>query len=279
MLNIEYFALPMIEKKSLIEAENVRKQYAEFVALKGVSFALKAGTATALLGPNGAGKSTTMQIILGLKQPSSGKILRRARIGYASQEIGYPLHLKVKEVLTLVAAHYDSNELIAALVERFGLTKLLSRLTGALSGGERRRLAIASAFLSRPEVLVLDEPTTGLDVESRQQLWRELAVFRDSGGSILLSTHDLNEVAQVADEALLIEKGEALFYGSLKEILAKIQARTVQYDFDGLTCTEVTMDADEYVRSLVAKKILFKNLRVREASLEEAFLELRRSRA
>ena len=268
----------MQKNAGLVEAKEVRKQYAGFAALKGISFTLESGKVTALLGANGAGKSTALQIVLGLKQPCSGEILRRGRIGYASQEIGYPLHLTVGEVLRLVALHYASKDLIPDLVDRFELGKLQYRRTGALSGGERRRLAIASAFLSRPEVLVLDEPTTGLDVASRQKLWREIGIFRDQGGAVLLSTHDLNEVSQVADDALLIEQGETLFYGPLREILDRIQARTIHYTESGIAKSMVTLDADEFVRKLVAANSSFQGLRVREATLEEAFLELRKSR-
>lgn len=263
---------------SKIEVVHVSKFYGDYCALKDVSFQLEPGKVTALLGPNGAGKSTTLQLLLGLKKPSSGQIHRRAPIGYASQEIGYPLHLRVAEVLRLVAIHYDSLAEIESLSERFDLGRLRSRLTGSLSGGERRRLAIACAFLAKPEVLILDEPTTGLDIESRHCLWLELRKFRDQGGSVLLSTHDLNEVAQLADDALLIERGELLFSGPLRKILAEIRAKTIFFEADMGEISETTLDSDAFVRGLVNRGENFRNLRIREATLEEAFMELRRSR-
>ena len=259
----------------LIDVQDLKKNFSNHQALKGLSFQIRKSEITAFLGPNGAGKSTTLKTILGLRKPSSGSVSVFGKIGYTSQELSYPPHLKLKEILCFVKSHYDNSESVSTLAEQFHLTGLLHRQVGGLSGGERRRLGLACALMAQPEILVLDEPTTGLDLESRQDLWKIMQQFKAQGGAILLSTHDLHEVSQIADQVLLIDQGQLLFSGPQKKILEQIDLQKISYELNGVEEHHFSENSDAFVRDLVEKKIPFQNLKIHHASLDEAFLKLR----
>ncbi len=259
----------------LIQVKNLKKKFAGHEVLKGLSFEIRKGEITAFLGPNGAGKSTTLKTILGLRSPTSGSVEVHGKIGYTSQELSYPVHLKVKEILGFVCAHYNHCFELQELAQKFHLDSIWNRQVGGLSGGEKRRLALASALAGRPDILVLDEPTTGLDLESRQDLWKSMTVFRAGGGTILLSTHDLHEVSQIADQVILIDQGQLLFSGPLKKIFDEIDLEKISYEINGKEETHLTENSDQFIRDLVDHKTDFHNLKIHHASLEEAFLILR----
>ncbi|MCX7979080.1 MAG: ABC transporter ATP-binding protein, partial [Bdellovibrionaceae bacterium] len=271
-------------------------------ALRGVSFQVAAGKITALLGPNGAGKTTTMSLILGLRRPSFGKLLVfdrpprdlevRRKIGYASQELSFPSQLRVQEVLDFVAAHYQNTLSISEIARKFELDRLLCRQVGGLSGGEKRRLGLATALIHRPQLLVLDEPTTGLDIESRMLLWNEITHFAAVGGTVLLSTHDLTEVSRIANDVLLIDHGQIIFSGSLQQILQEIDLKSVIFSSlrpppENLPgCVKLSAigphqwqvlcrDSDTFIQELVKSEVPFQGLFIKNATLEEAFLKLR----
>lgn len=250
-----------------------------------LSFELRKNEITVFLGPNGAGKSTAFKLLLGLREPSSGRISlfgdsprnpeTRTRVGYTSQDLSYPAHLSAKEVLHLVSAHFPKAIPATELRERFDLTKIWNNKLGGLSGGERRRVGLACALLGHPELLVLDEPTTGLDVESRRLLWKEIRAFKASGGAVLMATHDLHEAGLIGDRVLLLHKGRLRLDGSMEEILAPIDFKRLRYEVEG-SITEVSVrDSDLEIRKLIASKIEFRNLEVRRLGLEEA-LEIHR---
>jgi ABC-2 type transport system ATP-binding protein len=271
-----------------LEVKDLKKNYGSKQALRGVSFALRQSEIVAFLGPNGAGKSTTLKIIMGLRQLSSGtlKILGshshsfeiKNKMGYTSQDLSFPSHLRLIEVLRFVSAHFENPVSGLEMAERFQLGSLLKMFVGGLSGGEKRRLGLACALLGRPQILILDEPTTGLDVDSRHHLWREIQEFKAQGGTVLLSTHDLFEAGAVADRVLLIDQGLLLVDGSVEEIKSQIDFRKITYEIDGKEMTEMVQDSDVFVKKLAIEKPHFKSLKIYQVSLEEAFLKIKRSR-
>ncbi len=270
---------------SVLEVSNLTKNYGKKLVLKGINFSLKAQEIVAFLGPNGAGKSTTLKMIMGLRKPAQGavsilgfspdKFEVKNKIGYTSQELDFPAFLQVKEILKFVHAHYAEPVSIQEILQRFSLTELQHESAGGLSGGEKRRLGLACALLGRPKLLILDEPSTGLDIESRNSLWKEITKFREDGGTILLSTHDLNEVEVIADRVLLIDEGQILIDGTIAEIKKRIEFQKISFECDGKHFAEMVQDADAYVRQLVTSKPNFSKLEIHPITLEEAFLKIR----
>lgn len=270
---------------SVLEVSNLTKNYGKKSVLKGLNFSLKAQEIVAFLGPNGAGKSTTLKMIMGLRKPDSGdvrilgfspeKFEVKNKIGYTSQELDFPAFLQVKEILQFVQAHYTDPVSIREILQRFSLTELQQKSAGGLSGGEKRRLGLACALLGRPKLLILDEPTTGLDIESRNSLWKEITKFRKDGGTILLSTHDLNEVEMIADRVLLMDEGQILIDGTISEIKKRIEFQKISFECDGKYFAEMVQDADAYVKHLVLSKPNFSKLEIHPITLEEAFLKIR----
>jgi len=199
---------------------DVHKRYGETPALQGVSLEVPAGQLLALLGPNGAGKTTVLQLLCGLRRPDSGTVELaggdprnvdvRRQLGVTPQQSGFPEALKVREVVDLVRAHYPNPWPTQELLVRFSLADLGDRQTGGLSGGQQRRLAVALAFAGRPRLVLLDEPTTGLDTEARRSLWRVLREELAGGTTILLTTHYLEEAEELCEEIALIRGGRLL---------------------------------------------------------------------
>lgn len=270
---------------SILEVSRLDKAYGKKIALKGLSFSILPQQIVAFLGPNGAGKSTTLKIIMGLRRPDSG-ILRifdsevhslkiKDQMGYTSQDLSFPTHLKVEEILQFVSAHYSDPVPMDELTKKFELTDLMTHKVGGLSGGQKRRLGLACALVGRPKILILDEPTTGLDVESRHQLWNEIKEFKKNGGTVLLSTHDLNEAGAVADRVLVIDHGHLISDGTVEEIKKKIEYQKITYEFNGQQVLEYVQDSDQFVKNLVVQKPEFKNLHIHPSTLEEAFLKIR----
>ncbi|MBQ0992940.1 ABC transporter ATP-binding protein, partial [Micromonospora sp. H61] len=205
---------------TLARAEQASRRYGDVLALDRVDLEVRAGELVGLLGPNGAGKSTLMNLLVGLRRPSSGRVelfgrdprdpASRRQIGVTPQETGLPGTLRVGEVVDFVSAHYPDPVPRAELLDRFGLADLARRQTGGLSGGQRRRLAVALAFVGRPRLVLLDEPTTGLDVAARHTLWAAIRAFHDDGGTVLLSSHYLEEVEALAHRVVVIGQGRVL---------------------------------------------------------------------
>ena len=206
----------------------VTKRFGETVALDAVELEIRTGEVVALLGPNGAGKSTALSILLGLRRPDCGRAelfgsdprlpSSRAGIGVTPQETGFPPTLRVREILDLVRAHFAAPDSTADLLDRFGLAELARRQTGGLSGGERRRLSVALAFAGRPRILFLDEPTAGLDVESRRSVWREIQLYAGAGGTVLLTTHHVGEAQALASRVVLLARGRLIADGSSTDL-------------------------------------------------------------
>lgn len=278
--------------------ERVWKRFGSVAALRCVSFELGKGEVAALLGPNGAGKTTAISLLLGLRLPDHGRALlfgvdprtkeARRRIGVTPQEVAFPPTVTVRELVELVRCHYPRPAPLEEILEEFGLVELRARKTGGLSGGERRRLALALAFAGRPELVVLDEPTAGLDVAARRAFWRAIRGFNEGGGSVLLTTHHLEEAEALAQRVTVLSRGRVVAAGSVEEVsgslgLTRVRLRAASLpELPGVAragCdrgvwTLHCRDADTVVRELVRRRLPFQSLEIRPVSLEEAFLAL-----
>jgi ABC-2 type transport system ATP-binding protein len=280
-------------------ALNVSRRYGDVLALDNVNLDVPAGQLLGLLGPNGAGKSTLVNLFTGIRRPSSGTVelfggdprdpAYRRHLGVTPQETGLPHSLRVGEVVDFVRAHFPDPLGRGELLDRFGLSDLIKRQTGGLSGGQKRRVAVALAFAGRPRIVFLDEPTTGLDVEARRALWDGVRAFHADGGTVVLTSHYLEEVEALAERVVVIGGGRVLADDTVDAVRGLVAIRRVSLrspvpmpDLPGLVGTErdgdrlhlLTPDADRLVRDLVAKEIPFADLEVRPTSLEEAFLTL-----
>ena len=214
--------------QAVAELRGVHKRYREVEALRGVDLDIQPGELVALLGPNGAGKTTAVRVLLGLRRPDAGSArlfgrdpalpATRRLVGATPQVAGFPDNLTVREVVDLVRVHYPDPAPTPELLGRFGLAELAGRRAGGLSGGQTRRLAVALAFAGRPRMVVLDEPTTGLDVEARRGLWEILRAFVADGGAVLLTTHYLEEAQALASRVAVIADGTIIAHGTVDDI-------------------------------------------------------------
>jgi ABC-2 type transport system ATP-binding protein len=284
--------------QAVAELRGVHKRYGKVEALRGVDLQIHAGELVALLGPNGAGKTTAVSILLGQRRPDAGSArlfgrnptipTARRLVGVTPQQTGFPDNLTLREVVDLVRVHYPNPAATPQLLERFGLAEVAGRRAGGLSGGQTRRLAVALAFAGRPRLVVLDEPTTGLDVEARRGLWEVTRAFVAEGGSVLLTTHYLEEAEALASRVVVITGGRIIAQGSVDDITARAGLSRVHLqapalpDLPAVTHAEssnvshilYTADPDGLVRALTLQGVPFTGLRVERASLEEAFLSL-----
>ncbi|MDR2469876.1 MAG: ABC transporter ATP-binding protein [Tannerella sp.] len=216
-----------------IEVRNVFKSFKEVQAVRGISLAIRPGEFVALLGPNGAGKTTMVEMMEGLRMPDSGEILIQGKswrkhekelrriIGLSLQETRFAEKLTVRETLRLFASFFGrDNNCVNEITELTGLDKKQKSMTGTLSGGQRQRLALAVALLNEPEILFLDEPTTGLDPHSRLDLWNILKTLKEQGKTtLILTTHYMEEAESLCDHIIIIDEGKILREGCLDELL------------------------------------------------------------
>lgn len=267
-------------------------------ALDRVSLRLERGESVALLGPNGAGKTTAIALLLGLRRPDSGEARlfgqppgdrsARSRIGVTPQVHGFPPGLRVREIVALAAAHHRDPVPEGELLGRFGLTELRRRQAGGLSGGEARRLALALAFVGRPEAVLLDEPTVALDIEARRQAWSEIGAYAARGGTVLLTSHQLDEVEALASRAVVLAAGRVVAEGPIPEIRAAagltrialarepatVPPGVVRVERGPSGAAYLTGDPERVLRELVQGGAPLAGLEVRPAGLDEAVLAL-----
>lgn len=220
-----------------VTIQNLRKSYRDIAAVRDVSFAVSPGEVFGLLGANGAGKTTTLECLLGLRRPDAGgleldgvDLLRhpgeaRRRIGAVLQATLLPERLTVREAVRMFSALYPDPISGVELMDRFGLTGFATTRFEALSGGERQRLALALAFVGRPRVLVLDEPTAGLDPVVRASLHAEIRRARSEGCAVVLSTHYLDEAEALCDRIAILSEGRIVAEGTPPTLLAQIEER------------------------------------------------------
>ncbi|MFS8477881.1 MAG: ABC transporter ATP-binding protein [Micromonosporaceae bacterium] len=282
----------------LARAVDVTRRYGDALALDRVTVEIRAGELVGLLGPNGAGKSTLINLLVGLRRPTAGRVelfggdprdpARRRHIGVTPQETGLPPTLRVGECVDFVAAHYPDPVDREELLGRFGLDGLAGRQTGGLSGGQKRRLAVALAFVGRPRLVFLDEPTTGLDAAARRALWDGIRAFHAEGGTVLLTSHYLDEIEELAQRAVVLASGRVIADDTVDAIRGLVAVRRVSlvaHDLpplpgvlsmeqtDGRTHL-MTADSDRLVRELIGSGADFRDLEIRATSLEEAFLTI-----
>jgi ABC-2 type transport system ATP-binding protein len=275
---------------SVAELARVTKRFGTRAALDDVSFSIAAGEAVALLGPNGAGKTTALAVLLGLRKPDAGAArlfggdprapASRRRVGVSPQETAFPQTLRVSEIVDLVRAHFESPLPTSAVVERFELGAIVERQAGGLSGGERRRLAVALAFAGHPRLVVLDEPTASLDRDARLAVWSAIGRYVDDGGALLLTTHHLEEAEALARRVVLIEAGSVVSDGSLSDLKAAAGLTLVRFRASpGVEVAGAVRDAGHLrllvpdggraVEELVRGGVPLPDLEVRPLTLEE----------
>ncbi len=286
------------QKSKAVRLCNVDKSFGSTKALKGLDLALETGEIHALLGPNGAGKTTAIGIMTGIRKADSGTVsilggdprckTIRQRIGLTPQESGFPNNLRVAEIIRLVRSHFSEPLSNAELFTRFSLEKLMEKQAGGLSGGQKRALAVALSFVGNPDLVFLDEPTTGLDVATRQNIWKAILDYRETGGTVVLTTHYIEEAEALASRVAVIHQGKELVNGTLDQIRDLVGNSRVSFrgkvpaSLEGATHFEqkgdrvivITKDSDRVVRSMVEKGIKFQGLQIRPANLEEAFFTL-----
>lgn len=294
---------------ALAQLDRVTRRFGDVVAVDDVTLTIEAGSMVGLLGPNGAGKTSLISLINGLRRPSSGTVTllgrspqdvrSRQSLGSTPQETALPPTLKVGEVIDFVGRHFDDRQPTEALAEEFGLTALLKRQTGALSGGQKRRLSVALAFVGRPQLVLLDEPTTGLDIDGRHALWEAVRRQHDAGATVVVTSHYLEEIEALAERVVVMESGRVIADDTLQAIVGQVGVRQIRLrtpeaaavsalpgvarsesggDTDAAGLVLYAADSDQLIRELVRSGLPFSDLAVRGATLEEAFLTLTDSR-
>jgi ABC-2 type transport system ATP-binding protein len=219
-----------------VKCDNVEKRYGSVVAVDGLSLHVRRGECFGLLGPNGAGKTTTIEILEGLLAPDAGHVEilglawktsereLRERLGIHLQETQLSDKLTVEEMLRLFRSFYRRGRQVGELLEIVALDGKRRSRVGTLSGGQKQRLSVACALAGNPDLLFLDEPTTGLDPQSRRQLWDVLERFRSSGGTILLTTHYMDEAQVLCDRVAIVDHGRVIAEGSPNELITSLAA-------------------------------------------------------
>lgn len=294
---------------NVIELQNLHKQYGATVAVDDISFNVQQGEIFCIVGPNGAGKSTTVESIMGLRQPDSGSIrvlglnpqkdeqALRQRIGLQLQEAALPERLKVWEALDLYASFFEKTVPWEKLLTHWGLSEKRNSNFKNLSGGQKQRLFIALALLNDPELVFLDELTTGLDPQARRTTWEAIRAIRDQGKTVILVTHFMDEAEELADRVAIIDQGKVVAIDTPQALIQNLQAGmsvrfTNNNGFDSQQLRQVTGVTDVEQRgkqvivqgngallanvatALAKQNITPNDLRVERADLEDVFLAL-----
>ncbi len=288
-----------------LEVIDLRKRFGDVVAVDGISFGIREGSCFGLLGPNGAGKTTTIEMIEGIKIPSSGEIRYRGRtldhsrgrdrdfaerVGIQFQSTALMDFLSVREVLTLFASLYPRTLPLDELIRLCQLDEFLERRASKLSGGQKQRLLLALALVNDPELIFLDEPTTGLDPQSRRNFWELIGAIRARGKSVLLTTHYMDEAEQLCDELVIVDRGRIVDQGSPRALLDKhLPLRRVCLDWrDELAALSVnghvhrdndalvieTTSVEATLSELMQQRVDLSSLRVSNPTLEDLFIKL-----
>ena len=294
---------------NVIEVQNLRKKYGSTVAVDNISFNVQQGEIFTIVGPNGAGKSTTVESIMGLRQPDGGTIRvlgldpqkdeqeLRQRIGIQLQQAALPERLKVWEALNLYSSFYEKTVPWEKLLEDWGLTEKRNANFKNLSGGQKQRLFVALALLNDPELVFLDELTTGLDPQARRATWDAVRAIRDQGKTVVLVTHFMDEAEELADRIAIIDQGNVVALDTpgalIQDLHAETRVRFTNYNgYDpqqlrtvaGVTDVEqrgkqVIVQGNGALLAHVATALAEHNvtpndLRVEQANLEDVFLAL-----
>ncbi|MCP1374145.1 ABC transporter ATP-binding protein [Dyella lutea] len=286
------------------ELVGVTQRYGALTALDTLDLAVRPGELLALLGPNGAGKSTSISVLLGLVRPQSGQaqlfgrdpqdVASRRRIGVMLQSAALPATLRVGELLRLTASYYPAPRPLAESAALAGVEDLLARPYGKLSGGQQRRVQFALALCGWPDLLFLDEPTVGMDIEARQKLWAAIRTLVGEGCAVVLTTHYLEEAEALAQRVVVMGQGRVITEGSVDELRGRVGLTRIRclsdLDADAVAgwthvtaagreegrLVVTTAAAESVLRRLLDADIALSELEVRRAGLAEAFVELSR---
>jgi ABC-2 type transport system ATP-binding protein len=296
-----------------IECRDLRKTYDRKVeAVRGLSLRIETGECFGLLGPNGAGKTTTIEILEGLLQPTSGQVAifghtwqenpreLREWLGISLQETRLSEKLSVRETIELFASFYREPRSADEVLDQLQLREKADAWVGKLSGGQRQRLAVATALVGNPRILFLDEPTTGLDPQSRRQLWDIVRSFQRNGGTVLLTTHYMDEAERLCDRLAIIDHGQIIAEGSPADLISRLGGHHVvefeasgngdrtdpwralpgvegiRHD-DGLVCLTVRephLTIPALLDAVEQQGRKLEHLSTRQASLEDVFVRL-----
>lgn len=295
------------EKKIAATLNQVSKNYGPVRALRNFSLDVRAGELTAVLGPNGAGKTTAIKLLLGLVRPTSGRVSvfdgdptlpeTRLRVGAMLQVGRVPESLRVREHIDLFSSYYPQPLSLRQTLAIAGIENLRDRKFGDLSGGQKQRVLFALAICGNPDLLFLDEPTVGLDVEARHLLWDEIRTLLALGKTVVLTTHDLEEADALADRVVVINKGSMIAEGTPEEIKTrtagkKIRCTTrlsagviralpgvVDVQEDRGTMVIHTSRPENVLRELLNRDLDISGIEVAGAGLEDAFLALTQEKA
>jgi ABC-2 type transport system ATP-binding protein len=274
----------------VVSVRGLTKSYGDFEALKGIDFELGAGEVFGLLGPNGAGKTTTIEILEGYRRRDAGEVEVlgadpaatdldwRGRIGVVLQSSAMYENLTVAEHLAQFAGYYEHPRPVDEVIELIGLEEKRDSRARRLSGGQRRRLDLGLALIGDPELIFLDEPTTGFDPGARRRAWETIRSLSGLGKTILLTTHYLDEVEQLADRVAVLREGRIVASGTVEELVGGAPATEIRYRRNGefvvLETDEPTRVLHELTEAAIQRGEELDGLEVRRPSLEEVYLSL-----
>jgi ABC-2 type transport system ATP-binding protein len=299
------------ENSILVSVQNLHKHYGDLAALRGISFDILQGEIFGLLGPNGAGKTTTIEIIEGLRQPDGGSVsvcgldpaqesmTLKQRIGAQLQSTVLPDKMRVDEALHLFASFYKRSASVHLLMEQFGLEEKRHTFFENLSGGQKQRLALALALVNDPELVLLDEPTVGLDPQLRREIYSLIEHFRAERRTVLLTTHYIEEAERLCDRVAIMDRGQLVALGTPRELIARsgqgarLEIRLAKpVGLDRLKLIEGVIDCHEadgayflhaqpaavtiaaLVRFLESQENALLEMHIAQPSLEDVFVEM-----
>jgi len=290
----------MTDDAPLLKVTELRMHFGSLRAVNGISFSIHRGTCVGLLGPNGAGKTTTVEILEGIRKPTAGEILYKGDVqdarfrleaGIMFQSTALPDFITTRETLNLFRDLYPRSMGLDELIEACSLGEFLNRDAKRLSGGQRQRLLLAIALINDPEIVFLDEPTTGMDPQARRNFWKLIKDIRKRGKTVVLTTHYMDEAYELCDEILIMDHGKIIAEGTPDTLLAKHFSDVVielpiadlppGFDSEGLTVLRadskaeiLAPDVDRAVELLQANRVTLANMRIRQRTLEDLFIEL-----
>jgi ABC-2 type transport system ATP-binding protein len=286
-----------------VSLHGLRKHYGDVRAVDGVDLVIAPGEVVALLGPNGAGKSTTVDMLLGLSKPDSGEArifgqspheaVATGTVGAMLQEGSLLEDATVGETVAMIASLHRKPMPVAEALQRAGVEELAGRRCTKLSGGQKQRVRFAVALVCDPHLLVLDEPTSAMDVGTRREFWRSMKEFTDAGKTVLFATHYLDEAEEFADRVVLMRSGRVIADGSVAEVRSAVSGRTLIAQVPGVTEAALSalpgvrgaqlrgqrieldcVDSDAAVRALLSTYSQAYDIEIKAVGLEEAFLAL-----